>query len=112
MKRMPTKYGNVRTTVDGITFDSKHEANRWCELKLLEKAGEISDLRRQVKFELIPASYENGKLLARSISYIADFVYRQNGLNVIEDAKGCKTEVYKIKKKLVLWKFGIEIREV
>lgn len=112
LRKMPTKYGNVKTTIDGITFDSKHEATRYCELKYMERAGLIKDLKRQVKYELIPATYEGKKLIARSISYIADFVYTENGKTVVEDAKGCRTEVYKIKKKIMRWKYGVEIKEV
>ena len=109
---MYTKFGNVRTTIDGITFDSKHEANRWCELKYMERAGLITDLRRQVKFELIPSLCMNGKVVQRSVSYIADFVYWENGKRIVEDAKGCRTDVYKLKKKILRWQFGVEIKEV
>ena len=108
------KYHAKRVTVNGITFDSKREANRWVELLWLEKAGEISELRRQVKFILIPAQRVNGKLVERECSYIADFVYRdkETNLTVVEDAKGVRTEVFKIKKKLMLQKYGIQICEV
>lgn len=122
------KYGNTKITVDGIQFDSKREAARYQELKLLERAGVISFLQRQTKFQLIPDQHapsnavytkgprkgqrKPGKLLEHECSYIADFCYIQNGETVVEDAKGCRTEVYRIKKKLMLERYGIQIREV
>jgi len=112
------KYGNKKTVVDGIVFDSKKEANRYCELKLLEKAGEIRDLKRQVKFVLIPAISEyrgcgqRAVCVQKAVTYIADFVYKENGEEIVEDVKGMKTEVYKLKKKLLRWRYGITIREV
>lgn len=102
-----SKYHATRTVVDGITFDSKREAARYTELKLMQRAGLISDLRRQVKFELIPK--QQGE---RAVSYIADFVYSEDGQTVVEDVKGVRTPVYRIKKKLMLWRHGIRIREV
>ena len=107
-----SKYNAKRTVVDGIVFDSYKEACRYKELKLLEKAGEIEDLHRQFKFVLIPAQKECGKVLERECAYIADFVYCENGKIVVEDTKGFKTKEYIIKRKLMLYKFGIRIREV
>lgn len=101
-----SKYRNKKVTIDGIKFDSRHEANRWCELKLMERSGLISDLRRQVKFVLIAKS-DHG----RAIHYIADFTYHQDGKTVIEDAKGFKTAVYKLKKRMMA-EMGLEIVEV
>lgn len=125
---MRRKYGNQQITVDGIRFDSKKEAIRFQQLRLLERAGKISGLQRQVKFVLIPAQREScseiytkgtkkgcrkpGRLLEKECSYIADFVYCENGKAVVEDAKGFRTEVYKIKRKLMLERYGIQIREV
>lgn len=109
------KYHNRKvTTSDGIEHASQKEANRWCELKLLERAGKIKDLRRQVKFTLIPAQREDGKLIERECAYIADFVYLDNENHdvVVEDTKGFKTKDYVIKRKLLLWKYGIRIKEV
>lgn len=122
------KYGNTKITVDGIQFDSKREAARYQELKLLERAGVISFLQRQTKFQLIPDQHapsnetytkgprkgqrKPGKLLEHECSYIADFCYIRNGETVVEDAKGYRTEVYRIKKKLMLERYGIQIREV
>ena len=77
----------------------------------MQRAGIISDLRRQVKFELIPSQYKDGKCVYRSVSYIADFVYEQNGETVVEDVKGFKTPEYIIKKKLMLYIHGIIITE-
>lgn len=95
------KYHNKRTTVDGITFDSKKEARRYAELKMLEKGGAISQLVLQPRFELQESFKKNGKTY-RKIEYIADFMYRDNEKNVtiVEDVKGIKTDVYKIKQKL------------
>lgn len=105
------KYNNEKMVVDGIAFDSKREARRYQELKALEKAGQITDLKLQVPYTLIPSQKdENGKTI-RGVKYIADFVYRQNGEEIVEDCKGFRTDVYKMKKKLMLYKYGITIRE-
>jgi hypothetical protein len=101
------KYHNIPCTVDGERFDSIHEADRWRELQLLQRAGEIKDLRRQVPFEIIPAC---GK--QRATHYIADFVYTEGGRQVVEDAKGVKTKDYLLKRKLMYHVHGIQIREV
>ena len=74
-----SKYGNRRTTVDGVTYDSAKEARRGAELRLMERAGVISDLCAQVKFILIPAQKQGGKVVERAVTYIADFVYTQDG---------------------------------
>lgn len=106
------KYHNKKiVTMDG-KFDSKREYERWCELKLLKRAGEISDLRRQVKFILIPAQKIDGKVVERECAYIADFVYVRDGKTVVEDAKGFKTKDYIIKRKLMLERYGVQIKEV
>lgn len=113
---MANKYSAVRTkSLDGIEFDSRKEARRWQELKLLERAGKIRDLRRQVKYVLIPAQKDaRGKSLERECAYIADFVYFDLGLNyeVVEDTKGFRTDAYRIKRKLMLERYGIRIQEV
>lgn len=107
-----TKYGSRKVSVNGETFDSVKEYRRYCELKLLEKAGEIYDLKRQVRFELIPSQRINGRVAERACLYIADFVYTENGLTVVEDTKGFKTKDYIIKRKLMLKVYGIQIKEV
>ncbi len=118
-----SKYNSRKVSCDGTTFDSLKEARRFRELRLLETAGEISDLQTQVKFVLIPAQYEpdivgkrggmkHGKLIERECSYIADFVYTQDGKQVVEDTKGFRTEAYIIKRKLMLYVHGIRIKEV
>ena len=121
-----SKYKSRKTVVDGIAFDSAKEARRWKELQILERAGQIQDLERQVKFILIPAQYEtvkrynkDGKRLKdwrriaeRECAYIADFMYRENGVRVVEDTKGFKTPDYIIKRKLMLFIHGIRVREV
>ncbi len=110
-----SKYHNKKVVHNGMTFDSQKECRRFCELSLLERAGKISDLRRQVKYVLIPAQYATNdgkrKLLEREISYVADFVYEQDGMLVVEDSKGFRTDDYKIKRKLLLWVHGIRIKE-
>lgn len=104
---MGSKYGNRRMTApDGQKFDSVKEYHRWGCLRLLERAGAIKNLKRQVKFELIPRIGSE-----RACNYIADFTYMENGELVVEDVKGVKTDVYKIKKKLMLWIHGIRIKE-
>lgn len=126
-----SKYGNRKTqTSDGIVHDSQKEANRWCELKLLERAGKITDLKRQVEYELIPNQYEayeryskSGKrlkdgikLIERRCCYVADFVYTDlaTGQTVVEDTKSSatKTEAYRIKKKLMLFVHKIRVTEI
>ena len=104
-----SKYGNRRTFCDGMWFDSEREADRWISLKLLQRAGESRELRRQVSYELIAKND-----LFRAVTYRADFVYVdvRTGETVVEDAKGVRTEVYKLKKKLMYDRYGIEIREV
>ena len=108
------KYGNLKTTVDGIAFDSAKEARRYAELKLLEKAGKIFNLQRQVSFVLVPKQVRDGKLVERPVIYRADFVYTEgdNNEEVVEDVKGVRTKEYIIKRKLMLYQFGIKIREV
>ena len=107
------KYGNTKTVRDGRVFDSKHEAGRYAELKLLQRAGKISELKTQVSFLLIPAQYdEKHRCIERSCKYVADFTYMEDGHLVVEDAKGLKTDVYRIKKKMMLQKYGIRIKEV
>lgn len=106
-----SKYHSRKTEIDGIMFDSKREANRYCELKLMERAGEITDLRRQVRYE-INQPYEIAGKKVRGIYYVADFVYCEKGEPVIEDVKGMRTDVYKIKKKLFESKYKIQIKEV
>ena len=106
------KYHAKKTELDGITFDSKKEANRYAELKLLERSGAIHNLQRQVRYELIPAQKKNGKTVERACHYIADFVYEENGKPVVEDVKGFRTKEYVLKRKLMLQVYGIEVREV
>lgn len=134
------KYHSKKISRDGMTFDSVKEYRRFCELSLLQKAGKITDLQRQVKYVLISAQYEpdiigpkggvkRGKLIERECSYVADFVYKerlqdkekyiQSGWiepergweTVVEDSKGFRTKDYAIKRKLMLYVHGIRIRE-
>lgn len=120
-----SKYGSKKIEVDGITFDSKKEARRYQELKLLERTGEIMDLQRQVKFVLIPTQREpdtigsrggvhKGKVIEKECAYVADFMYFDVNTDecVVEDTKGFKTTDYIIKRKLMLHVHGIRIKEV
>lgn len=110
-----SKYGAKKTVFQGITFDSQKEAQRYAELRLLERGKVISDLRLQEPFCLIEPQFdENGKLLERAVYYRADFIYTdiKTGQTVVEDTKGAKTKDYIIKRKLMLKEYGIRIREV
>ena len=107
-----SKYGNRRFVSEDGTFDSLKEFRRWQELKLMQRAGVIHDLKRQVPFELIPAQKENGKVIERAVTYKADFTYTENGETVVEDVKGIRTKEYILKRKIMLWEFGIKIKEV
>lgn len=106
-----SKYHNKKTIVDGIKFDSKKESKRYNQLKLLENLGIIKKLKRQVKFELQPSFKFEDKTI-KAINYIADFTYYENDKLVVEDTKGMRTEVYKIKKKMFMYKYGIDIKEI
>ena len=119
-----SKYNAKTVSIQGEVFDSKKEARRFLELKELEKTGFISELQRQKKFQLIPAQYEEGtrgprggykkgKLLEREVAYYADFVYYDEIKKeyVIEDTKGVRTPEYIIKRKLMLWLKGYQIKE-
>ena len=108
MQKRPTrsKYNARKTKVDGITFDSMKEARRYKELKLQEKVGAISHLQLQPKFRLLDGFKHSGETI-RPINYFADFSYIDaEGNEVVEDVKGKKTDVYNIKKKLFLNKYG------
>jgi len=96
-----TKYNNRKITIDGHTFDSTLEYSRYCQLKLLQRAGEISNLQLQVPFTLQESFKKNGKTY-KAITYIADFVYIEKGKTIVEDTKSVATEtqVFKIKQKL------------
>lgn len=109
---MYRKYNNKKTVIDGIKFDSKREAARYLELKTLEHAGKISHLERQVQYILVQKEKgPEGKML-RDMKYIADFVYLDaNNHRHIEDVKGVRTDVYKIKKRLMWHIHGIAIEE-
>lgn len=124
---MRAKYGNNKIKNAFGTYDSELEWSRFVFLSNRQKEGEISGLRRQVEYLLIPAQYgteirhlktkdkEVRVLLERPCSYIADFVYERNGKTIVEDCKGAKaiiTETAKIKKKLLLWEHGIELRYI
>jgi hypothetical protein len=99
-----SKYKNIKTTIDGIKFDSKKEANRYSELKMMQKAGLISDLELQPKFDLLPKIKWNNQTLRKRM-YIADFLYKQNGKTIVVDAKGFKTPMYKFKRHMFLIKY-------
>ena len=117
------KYRNQKVERDGAVFDSIKEYRRFCELSMLERAGQITDLQRQVGFELISAQREpdttgkrggvrRGKVIEHAVKYVADFVYWQGSHCIVEDTKGMKTKDYIIKRKLMLYVHHIRIREV
>lgn len=112
-----SKYHSKKVTYQGMSFDSKKERDRYIELSLMEKAGEITELKRQVKFLLMPSQFgiEAGKrvCLERECSYIADFTYTdKNEKFIVEDTKGFRTPEYIIKRKYMLFHYGIRIKEV
>lgn len=112
---MRIKYGNKKTIIDGIKFDSKKEAKRYNELKLLEKAHIIKELELQKKFELQPKFINNSNEHIRAIYYIADFYYYDNEQNkyIVEDVKGYRTDVYRLKKKLFEYEYpNLVIKEL
>ncbi len=120
---MANKYGNQRIQHNGMIFDSAKEFQRWRELSLLQACGEIQDLQRQVEFVLIPAQrypdtvgkrggVRKGKIIENKCSYVADFVYTENGKKVVEDTKGFRTKDYIIKRKLMLYMHNIKIKEI
>ena len=111
---MEMKYKNKKVETEDGTFDSVKEFSRWQELKLLQRAGEIYDLKRQVPFVLIPTQRDDrGKVIEREVKYIADFTYRNKEYKlIVEDTKGMKTKEYIIKRKLMLYRNGIRIQEV
>lgn len=130
-RRKGNKYNNTKVVIDGQTFASRKEANRYYQLKLLEKSGAIKDLATQVKFVLIPAQREpdiegkrggiiRGKIIERELNYIADFCYTdvETGRMIVEDIKGYKAtntgayRVFSIKRKLMLYLLGIRVEEV
>ena len=105
-----SKYHAKKTTVDGITFDSRREADRYLVLKGMEDDGAIEDLRRQVRYELVPAFDVDG-MHYRPVYYVADFVYVEDGKEVVEDVKGMRTDEYRLKSKLFARRYGVSIRE-
>ena len=110
---MKNKYGARREVVAGKKFDSLAESRRFAELSRLQRLGVITDLRRQVPFELIPAQYdEEGKLLERAVTYRADFTYERDGALVVEDVKGVRTKDFVIKRKLMLYIHKIKLVEI
>ena len=130
-RRYPGKYGNKKTYAYGIKFDSKHEASRYVELMLMQDKGLIHGLELQKKYVLIPAQYEKsdevyqkgpqkgkpkpGKLIEREVCYLADFdYYTAEGEHIVEDTKSeaTKTKDYILKRKMMLWVHGIQIKEV
>lgn len=107
------KYHNNKITIDGINFDSQKEAKRYQELMWLEKIGKIKELELQPHF-LLQESFKYNNKTYRKIEYIADFRYFDNITNkyIVEDVKGFKTDVYKLKKKLFIYKYNIDIKEI
>ena len=107
-----SKYGNVKCVIDGLTFHSQREGTRYIYLKSRELDGDISDLRCQVKYVLIPRQDDaDGKCLFRATTYAADFVYVENGQTVVEDSKGFPNDRWAMKKSLMYWVHKILVRE-
>ena len=128
-RKAGVKYNNTKITIDNLTFDSRKEANRYCELRLLERAGTIKNLELQKRYELIPAQYEpdtitttktgkekivKGKCIERAVYYVSDFTYIDTvtGEIVVEDTKGFRTTEYVLKRKMFLYKYGFPITEI
>lgn len=113
---MGNKYNAKKCEYNGEAFDSKKEMNRYIKLKELEEVGEISELKRQTRYELIPKMVTNSGQKFRSITYIADFEYTKNGNKIVEDVKGCRFgagyRIFVIKKKLMYYIHKIEVIEV
>lgn len=109
-----SKYNNRKVRCWGETFDSMLECERYKYLKALEQQKVISNLQRQVKYVLLPSQRDSKtrKTIEREITYLADFVYEKGSQTIVEDVKGMKTDVYKIKRKLMLYFHGIRIKEV
>lgn len=105
------KYGNRKCEADGITFDSQKERERYHDLKRFERIGKISNLRLQVRYEIAPAVRLDGRKRPARY-YVADFVYEEDGAEVVEDSKGYRTPEYRLKRHLMKACHGIEIREV
>lgn len=110
---MPSKYYSKKVKVDGIVFDSKKEADYYCQLRLLQKANIVKEFQMQVPFELQPKYRYKGKLV-RAISYIADFVVTYaDGKKEVIDVKGYRTKDYRLKKKMLLYKYPeMDFKEV
>jgi len=107
-----SKFKNKKTTVGDVVLDSKAEAQRYAHLLNLQSWGDISNLKTQVRFELIPQTKKPSGGHERKCEYVADFVYTdKNGKQIVEDVKGVKTKDYIIKRKLMLQVHGIEVKE-
>lgn len=106
------KFNARKTTVEGITFDSLKEASRYQELKILERASKISNLRLQPKYELLPSFIDNEDNKIRGITWKADFEYIEDGQLITEDVKGVWTEVFKLKRKLFLSQYRDNILRI
>ena len=108
---MRNKYGAKKIEVNGEKFDSKLEYSRWCELVVLEKAGVVLELKRQVPFILAPSvKFYDEKRALPPMKYIADFTYIENGVLVVEDVKGVQTPDFRMKRRLMITVHGIQIR--
>jgi len=111
-QRKHQKYRNRITETPDGRFDSEAEYRHWCHLKIRLRLGEISDLKRQVTFELIPKLARPSGGFERPCAYIADFVYSEGGRTVVADVKGASTDTWKLKRKLMLHVHGIEVLEI
>lgn len=111
-----SKYLAEKTIADNIHFDSKKEMQRYFQLKEMQERGEISSLRLQVPYEIIPKQIKKNGKSERKCEYIADFVYEKDGETVVEDVKGYRRStayaIFAIKRKLMLQRYGIEVKEI
>lgn len=105
VSKSDSKYHAKKTEVDGIKFDSKHESRDYLKLKSMEESGIIYNLQRQVRFEILPAYQLKDGTKIRAINYVADFVYERDGTTYVQDSKGVRTDVYKIKKKMFQYRY-------
>jgi hypothetical protein len=113
-QKQTRKYANEPTEIDGVKFDSRAEAKRWCDLQILQRTGHIRDLQRQVRYVLVPRQIRPSGGVEREKAYVADFVYTdgRTGRTVVEDVKGAEPAIWGWKRALMLHVHGIEVQVV
>lgn len=103
--RTTSKYHNIKSIYNGVVYDSRKEAKRAYELYILQRAGHVQNVQRQVTFELQPAYITADGRKIQAIKYKADFVYETEGQKIVEDVKGMRTDTYKLKRKMFEYKY-------